>query len=62
VNVGSLVKTPMTPQKQKGKEKNHEPIVKSNEHVDFHSFESSGDVNSLIALSDVPRQKGGKQA
>jgi len=62
VNMGSLVKTLVAPQKQKGKEKVHEPIVEWDEHIDFHSFESSGDVNSLIALLDAPRQKGGKQA
>ncbi len=32
-----------------------------NENVDFYSSESSGDVNSLIALLGMLRQKGGKQ-
>jgi hypothetical protein len=36
--------------------------VESNERVDYHSFESSGDKNSLITPLGVPRQKGGKQA
>jgi hypothetical protein len=36
--------------------------MESNEHFDFHSFESSGDENSLITPLGVPRQKGGKQA
>ncbi len=62
IYMGSLVKTPITPQEQKGKEKILKPIVEFDEHVDFHSSKSSGDVNSLIALLGVPRQKGGKQA
>jgi hypothetical protein len=60
VNVGSLIKTPTTPQKQKRKEKVLEPIVEFDEHVDFHSLKLNGD--SLIAPLGVPRQKGGKQA
>jgi hypothetical protein len=36
--------------------------VEFDEHVDFHSSKSSGDVNSLIAPMGVPRKKGGKQA
>jgi hypothetical protein len=35
--------------------------VESDEHVDFHSSESSGDVNSLIALLGAPKQNEGKQ-
>ncbi len=62
VNMGSPMKTLVAPQKQKGKEKVPEPIVEWDEHIDFHSSESSRDVNSLIALLDAPRQKGGKQA
>ncbi len=62
VSVGSPVKTPTTPQKQKGKEKVLEPIVEFEKHVDFHSLESNGNVNSLIAPLGVLRQKGGKQA
>jgi hypothetical protein len=55
VNVGSLVKTPVVPQKQKGKEKVPEPIVELDQHIDFHSSKSSGDMNSSIALLDAPR-------
>jgi hypothetical protein len=36
--------------------------VEFEEHVDFHSSKSSGNVNSLITLLGVLRQKGGKQA
>jgi hypothetical protein len=61
VNVGSPMKTPATPQKKKGKEK-VEPIVESKKQIDFHSSKSSGDMNSLIVLLGVPRQKGSKQA
>jgi hypothetical protein len=55
------MRTRTTFQKQKRKEKVLEPIVEFNEHVDFHSSKSSGDVNSLIALLGVPQKKGGKQ-
>jgi hypothetical protein len=61
VNVGSLVKNFVAPQSQRGKEKILDPIVELNEHINFHSFESSGDENSLIALLGVPRQKGDKK-
>jgi len=61
VNMGSLAKTPMAPKKQKGKEKVLEPIIKSDEHVNFHYFESNGDVNFLITPLDGPRsEKWGK--
>jgi hypothetical protein len=36
--------------------------VEFKEHVDFHSSESSGDVNCLITPLGMPRQKKGKQA
>jgi hypothetical protein len=63
VNVSSSAKTPTTPKKHKGKEKVLKPIVESNEHINFHSFELNGDVNSLIAPLDGPKkEKGGKQA
>ncbi len=45
MNVGSLVKIPATLQKHKGKEKILEPMVELDEHIDFHSSESSRDVN-----------------
>ncbi len=61
--MGSPVKTPAAPQKQKGKEnKIFKLVVELDEHVDFHSFESTGNMNSLIAFWGAPRQKGGKQA
>jgi hypothetical protein len=61
--MGSLAKTPMAPRKHKGKEKVFEPIVELDEHINFHSFELNGDVNSLIAPSNGPtKEKGGKQA
>jgi hypothetical protein len=63
VSMGSLVKTLPTLKKYKGKEKVHKPIMESDEHVNFHSFKSSGDVNSLILpLNGPKRAKGGKQA
>ncbi len=31
------------------------------EHVDFHSFELSGNMNFLIPHLGAPRQKGGEQ-
>ncbi len=60
VSMGSHVKTPTTPQKQKGKEKILELIMESEEHIDFHSLKSNEDVNSLIVALGMPRQKGGK--
>jgi hypothetical protein len=37
-------------------------MVELDEHIDFHSFESNGDVNSLIApLGALRKEKGGKQ-
>lgn len=63
VSVGSSVKIPTTPQKHKRKEKALRPIVKSDEYLNFHSSESSGDMNSLIAPLDASRrEKRGKQA
>jgi hypothetical protein len=63
VSMGSLAKTLVTLKKHKGKEKVLEPIVESDEQVNFHSFESNGDVNFLIAPLDGPRkEKGGKQS
>jgi hypothetical protein len=54
----------MAPMKNKRKEKNLEPIVESLEHIDFHSsFESNGDVHSLIIpLNGLRRRKKSKQA
>jgi hypothetical protein len=60
LNMGSLVKTPTTLQKQKGKEKNFKPIVDFNEHVDFHSSKLNGDVNSLIAPYGCAKAKRGQ--
>ncbi len=60
VSVDSPMKTPTTPQKQKGKEKIPEPIMESEQHIDFHSLESNEDVNSLIVALGMPRLKGGK--
>jgi hypothetical protein len=57
VSMDSLAKSPTTPWKQKGKEKVLKPIVEFNKYVDFHSLESSGGVNSFIALLGVQRQK-----
>jgi hypothetical protein len=34
--------------------------MKSDEHVNFHSFKSNGDVNFFITPLDGPREKGGK--
>ncbi len=53
----------MAPRKHKGKEKVLEPIVESFEHIDFHfSFQSNGDVHSLIFLLNGPKRgQGGKQ-
>jgi len=63
VNVGPLVKTPAALQKHKKKEKVPKPIVELNEHLDFHSSKSNGDVNFLIAPLGVSRrEKEGKQA
>ncbi len=59
VSIGSLVKIPATPQKQKGKEnKIPKPIVELDEHVDFHSSKSSENMNSFITPWGAPRQKG----
>ncbi len=53
----------MAPQKHKRKEKVPKPIVESDEHLNFHSSKSSGDMNSLIAPLGAPRrEKGAKQA
>jgi hypothetical protein len=62
VNVGSSTKTPMVPRKNKRREKVHEPIVESPKHIEFHSsFESNGDVHSLIIyLNGLRRRKGNK--
>jgi hypothetical protein len=63
VSMGSLVKTFAAFKKYKEKEKVPEPIVDLNEHIDFHSSKSNGDVNSLIIpLNEPTRGKGGKQA
>jgi hypothetical protein len=36
--------------------------VELDEHINFHSFESNGDVNSLITpLGALRKEKGGKQ-
>lgn len=63
VSMGLSTKILTAPKKHKGKEKVFEPIVELDEHINFHSFELNGDVNSLIAPSDGPKkEKGGKQA
>jgi glycerophosphoryl diester phosphodiesterase len=63
MSMGSLAKTLVALKKYKGKENFSKPIVESNEHVNLHSFKSSGDVNSLILLLNGPKRgKGGKQA
>ncbi len=64
MSVGLSTKTPMAPKKNKRKEKVHEPIMESLEHIDFHSSsESNGDVHSLIIpLNGLKRGKIGKQA
>jgi hypothetical protein len=56
------VKIPTTPKKNKRKEKVPKPREESHEHIDFHlSFESSGNVHSLILpLNHMKRGKGGK--
>ncbi len=38
MRVGSSVKIPIAPKKNKGKEKVFEPIMESPKHIDFHSF------------------------
>jgi hypothetical protein len=48
MNMGSLVKILATPQKHKKKEKVLKLIMKSDEHLNFHSSKLSGDINSLI--------------
>jgi hypothetical protein len=61
--MGSLAKTLAALKKYKGKEKISKPIMESDEHVNLHFSESSGDVNSLILLLNGPKRgKGGKQA
>ncbi len=63
VSMGSLAKNLVALKKHKGKEKVLEPIVESNEQVNFHFFESNGDVNFMTAPLDGPRkEKGGKQS
>jgi hypothetical protein len=54
---------PATPKKNKRKEKVPKPREESPKHIDFHlSFESSGDVHSLILpLNQLKRGKGGKK-
>jgi hypothetical protein len=59
--MGSPAKSTMAPKKHKGKEKVFELIVESYEHINFHSFEVNGDVNSLIApLDGSKKEKRGK--
>jgi hypothetical protein len=60
----SSTKTSTTPKKIKRKEKVLKPKEESIEHIDFHlSFESSGDVHSLIILLNGPKRgKRGKHA
>lgn len=61
--MGSLAKILATFKKYKKKEKVPKPIVELDEHIDFHSFKSTRDVNSLILLLNGPKKgKGGKQA
>jgi hypothetical protein len=61
--MGSLAKTLVPLKKYKGKEKVPKPIVESKEHIDFHSFKLTKDVNSLILLLNGPKRgKGGKKA
>jgi hypothetical protein len=52
----------MAPKKNKRKEKVPEPREESLEHINFHSsFESNGEVHSLILLLNGPkREKRGK--
>jgi hypothetical protein len=62
VNVGSPLKIRTAFQKHKGKEIFKKLMVELDEHINFHSLESSGDVNFLIAPLGAPRkEKGGKQ-
>ncbi|CAK9863742.1 unnamed protein product [Sphagnum jensenii] len=63
VNMGLSAKTLAALKKHKGKEKVFEPTVELDEHINFHSFELNGDMNSLITPSDAPKkEKEGKQA
>jgi hypothetical protein len=57
--MGSLTKTLVAPEKHKGKEKVFESIVESDEHINFDSFELTGDVNTFIALLDGPKKERG---
>jgi len=61
--VWALWHKPMAPKKNKGKEKVRKPKEESHEHIDFHlSFESHGDVRSLILPLNGPKRgkKGNK--
>jgi len=61
-NVGSSTQTLVALKKNKGKEKKLEPREESLEHINFHlSFESNGDVHSLILLlNGLKKRKRGK--
>jgi hypothetical protein len=61
-SVGSPTQTLVALKKNKGKEKVLEPREESLEHINFHSsFESNGDVHSLILLlNGLKRGKKGK--
>jgi len=59
LSMGSSTKTLVAPEKHKGKEKVFESIVESDEHIDFHSFELTGDMNTFIAPLDGPKNETG---